>query len=251
LVRRTGRALVNGLRDEIAGELGGHDAPILDYVRLRLQISERERAQSHASRLQRRKGRQRRAGGGATPRRHHHHHARPTRRPGRRAGRRPRRRRPAAARADRTPLGRDAFRRPTTPAPRSRWARLLLPKRVEHRNPRVRRDLASALRSAAAGLDVPSVKAKRSGPAEGARPSTPNWAGLHVNNCAGIPRTICRTAKPRPGWPSVTLRIGRDNEQIRQKIAAATNSLARTFESNRRAAHRARNSSTAKTVIPG
>ena len=29
-----------------------------------------------------------------------------------------------------------------------------LPKRVEHRNPRARRDLASALRSAAAGLDV-------------------------------------------------------------------------------------------------
>ena len=33
---------------------------------------------------------------------------------------------------------------------------MTLPKRVEHRQPRVRRDLASALRSAAAGLDVPS-----------------------------------------------------------------------------------------------
>ena len=74
--------------DEIAGELGGHDAPILDYVRLRLQISERERAQSRASRLQRRK-----AANDAlaalrrgdiitiTPG--------PSRRPGRRAGRRP------------------------------------------------------------------------------------------------------------------------------------------------------------------
>ena len=41
--------------------------------------------------------------------RHHHHHPGPPRRPGRRAGTRPRQRRPAAARADRTPLGRADF----------------------------------------------------------------------------------------------------------------------------------------------
>ncbi len=52
-----------------------------------------------------------------------------------------------------------------------------LPKRVEHRNPRVRRDLASALRSAAARLDVPSVKAKRSGPPR-ERDVDPELAGL-------------------------------------------------------------------------
>lgn len=40
--------------DEIAAELGGRDAPILDYVRLRAKISERERAQSRSSRVQRR-----------------------------------------------------------------------------------------------------------------------------------------------------------------------------------------------------
>ena len=39
-----------------------------------------------------------------------------------------------------------------------------LPKRVEHRNPRVRRDLASALRSAAAGLDVPSAQGQAQRP---------------------------------------------------------------------------------------
>ncbi len=41
--------------DEIAAELGGRQAPILEYARLRMQISVRERAQSRASRLQRRK----------------------------------------------------------------------------------------------------------------------------------------------------------------------------------------------------
>ena len=49
-------------------------------------------------------GGQRRAGR-AAPRRHHHHHPRPARRAGGGAGIGPRRRRPAAAGADRTPLG--------------------------------------------------------------------------------------------------------------------------------------------------
>ena len=61
-------------------------------------------------------------------------------------------------------VGRDGFRRPTTRARRHTLGSMTLPKRVEHRQPRVRRDLASALRSAAAGLDVPSAKGKRSGP---------------------------------------------------------------------------------------
>ena len=38
---------------------------------------------------------------------------------------------------------------------------MTLPKRVEHRQPRVRRDMASALRSAAAGLTVPGRKGGR------------------------------------------------------------------------------------------
>ena len=40
--------------EEVAAELGGNDAPILDYARLREQISQLERAQARASRLQRR-----------------------------------------------------------------------------------------------------------------------------------------------------------------------------------------------------
>ena len=48
-------------------------------------------------------------------------------------------------------VGRAGFRRPTTRARRRSVGSMTLPKRVEHRQPRVRRDLASALRSAAAG----------------------------------------------------------------------------------------------------
>ncbi len=42
-----------GMLDEVAAELGGPEAPILEYARLRARISEMERAQSRASRLQR------------------------------------------------------------------------------------------------------------------------------------------------------------------------------------------------------
>ncbi|MCL5701814.1 hypothetical protein M5Z59_11150, partial [Neisseria meningitidis] len=44
----------NRILGEIAAELGGSDAPILEYARLRARVSELERAQARASRLQRR-----------------------------------------------------------------------------------------------------------------------------------------------------------------------------------------------------
>jgi ATP-dependent RNA helicase HelY len=222
------RAVERGeqILDEIARELGGHDASILDYVRLRLQISERERAQARASRLHRRKA----ANDSLAALRRgdiititH----------GRRGG---------------LAVVLEADRDSDDPRPlvltEHRWAgrissadysgaseplgSMTLPKRVEHRNPRARRDLASALRSAAAPLDVPSVKAKRSGPPK-ERDVDPELAGLreqlHRHTAHVLPD---REAKAR--LAERYLRIERDNEQIRQKIAAATNSLARTFD---------------------
>ncbi len=214
------------LQNEIAGELGGHDAPMLDYVRLRLQISERERAQSRASRLQRRN-----AANDALAALRRGDIITITQ--GRRGG---------------LAVVLDADRDSDDPRPlvltEHRWAgrissadysgasepmgSMQLPKRVEHRNPRARRDLASALRSAAAALDVPSAKAKRSGPPK-ERDVDPELAGLReqlrVHRGHDLPD---REAKAR--LAERYLRIERDNEQIRQKVAAATNSLARTFD---------------------
>ena len=131
--------------DEIAAEMGGREAPILDYVRLRMQISERERSQSRASRLQRRKA----ANDALTELRRgdiititH----------GRRGG---------------LAVVLEPARDEDDPRPlvltEHRWAgrissadyagasdrlgSMSLPKRVEHRNPRERRDVASALRT--------------------------------------------------------------------------------------------------------
>src|SRR6185436_16772922 len=222
------RAVQRGERilDEIANELGGHDASILDYVRLRLQISERERAQSRASRLQRRK-----AANDALA---------------------------ALRRGDIITIthGRpgglavvlEPDRDSDDPRPlvltENRWAGRIssadysgasdtlgsmpLPKRVEHRNPRVRRDLASALRSAAAGLDVPSAKGKRSGPPK-ERDVDPELTGLR-EQLRRHPAHDLPDREANARLAERYLRIERDNEQIRQKIAAATNSLARTFD---------------------
>jgi ATP-dependent RNA helicase HelY len=209
---------------EIAEELGGRDAPILEYARLRAAISGRERSQARASRLQRR-----RATNDALS---------------------------ALRRGDIINIGqgkRGGLAVVLEPAidddePRPlvltehRWAgrissadysgasaklgTMTLPKRVEHRQPRVRRDLASALRSAAAGLDVPSRR--RSGGSDDPdidpelivlRERMREHPGHHASGRDALVRTAERY-----------LRIERDNAEIQQKVASATNSLARTFD---------------------
>jgi ATP-dependent RNA helicase HelY len=212
------------LLDEIAAELGGRDAPILEYVRLRAAISQRERAQARASRLQRRKA----TNDALTS----------LRRGdivnianGRRAG---------------LAVVLEAARDDDDPRPlvltENRWAgrissadysgtsakvgSMTLPKRVEHRQPRVRRDLASALRSATAGLAIP--KGRRSGPPRD-HDVDPELAGLREQ----LTRHAAHRLPDREEGARLAeryLRIERDNEQIRQKVAAATNSLARTFD---------------------
>jgi ATP-dependent RNA helicase HelY len=208
---------------EIAAEVG---APVLDYARLRAQISERERAQSRASRLQRRKATNDAL---ASLRRgdiiniaH-----------GRRSGL------AVVLEADRS----DDDPRPLV-LTENRWAgrissadyagasspigSMTLPKRVEHRNPRVRRDTASALRSAAAGLNVPSAKGKRSGPPK--EPDVdPELATLR-EQLRRHPAHQLPDREEKARLAERYLRIERDNEQIRKKVAAATNSLARTFD---------------------
>ncbi|MDF2584833.1 MAG: box helicase, partial [Mycobacterium sp.] len=205
---------------EISADL---DPEMLGYARLRAEISARERAQSRASRLHRRRAAdealadlrrgdiitisQGRRGGLAVVLE------------------------PAQDSDDPRPLilteHRWAGRISSADysGASARLGSMTLPKRVEHRQPRVRRDLASALRSAAAGLDVPSRRREQGAD----RDVDPELAGLrdqlrrHPAHGAADRDAKVRTAERY-------LRIERDNEQIRQKVSAATNSLARTFD---------------------
>ncbi|WP_431306178.1 DEAD/DEAH box helicase [Mycobacterium hubeiense] len=210
--------------DEIAAELGGHDSAILEYARLRSTISERERAQSRASRLQRRN-----AANDALAALRRGDIITITH--GRRGG---------------LAVVLEPARDSDDPRPlvltEHRWAgrissadysgapsplgSMSLPKRVEHRQPRVRRDLASALRSAAAGLDVPSAKGKR----KAAEPDIdPELVELR-DQLRRHPAHQLPDRETKVRLAERYLKIERDNAQIRQKVAAATNSLARTFD---------------------
>ncbi len=226
------RGIERGKRmlDEIAAELGGPEAPILEYARLRARISEMERAQSRASRLQRR---QAASDALAALRRgdiititH-----------GRRGG---------------LAVVLESARDGDDPRPlvltEHRWAgrissadysgasapvgSMSLPKRVEHRQPRVRRDLASALRSAAAGLTVPAGRRRGGHRGDGDGDGEfhdPELASLRAqlrrhpaHNGANLESQIRQAER--------YLRIERDNAQLEKKVAAATNSLARTYD---------------------
>ncbi|OBA97249.1 DEAD/DEAH box helicase [Mycobacteriaceae bacterium 1482268.1] len=221
--------------DEIAAELGGRtdersreeqktEPSILEYARLRAAISQREKAQSRASRLQRR-----RAVNDALSslRRGDIINIANGRRTGLAVVLEP-------ARDDEDP-------RPLV-LTENRWAGRIssadysgasakvgsmpLPKRVEHRQPRVRRDVASALRSATEGMSIP--KGRRSGPPRD-HDVDPELAGLRQQLARHTAHRLPdREEKIR--LAERYLRIERDNEQIQQKVAAATNSLARTFD---------------------
>jgi ATP-dependent RNA helicase HelY len=214
----------NRMLHEIAAELGGPEAPILEYARLRARISEMERAQSRASRLQRRE-----AASDALAALRRGDIITITH--GRRGG---------------LAVVLESARDSSDPRPlvltEHRWAgrissadysgasapvgSMSLPKRVEHRQPRVRRDLASALRSAAAGLAIPARP--RGGDTDGAF-HDPELASLRAqlrrhpsHNSAGLESQVRQAER--------YLRIERDNAQLEKKVAAATNSLARTFD---------------------
>lgn len=216
------------MMDEIAAEFGGRDAPILGYARLRATIAERERTQSRASRLQRRQAAndalvalrrgdiitigQGRRGGLAVVLE------------------------PAGDSDDPRPLvlteDRWAGRISSTDFSGSslRVGSMTLPKRVEHRQPRVRRDVASALRSAAAGLKVPADRPKRAQQGQDREHDVdPELAGLREQMRAH-PAHHLADRDERVRQAERFLRIERDNSDIQKKVNAATNSLARTFD---------------------
>jgi ATP-dependent RNA helicase HelY len=212
------------MADEIATELGGAEAPILEYARMRARISEMERAQSGASRLHRRQAaNEALAGlrrGDIITIAHGRHNGVAVVLESARDGDDPR---PLVLTEHRW-AGRISsadYSGASAPA-----GSMSLPKRVEHRQPRVRRDLASALRSAAAGLAVSS----------GRRRADPD-GGFHDPELASLREELRRhPAHNGPGVESQMreaeryLRLERDNAQLEKKVAAATNSLARTFD---------------------
>ncbi|MCV6974440.1 DEAD/DEAH box helicase [Mycobacterium bourgelatii] len=218
------RGIERGKRmlDEIAAELGGHEALILEYARIRARISDLEKSQARASRLHRRQ-----AASDALAALRRGDIINITH--GRRGG---------------LAVVLESARDSEDPRPlvltEHRWAgrissadysganppvgSMTLPKRVEHRQPRVRRDLASALRSAAEGLAVPKRRRSQEDAVH-----DPELASLRAQ-LRSHPSHSAPDLDNKIRQAERYLRIERDNAQLEKKVAAATNSLARTFD---------------------
>ena len=110
------------------------------------------------------------------------------------------------------------------PVPVAALGRMRLPKRVDHRVPRVRRDLASALRET--GIIAPVPGRRRSG---GSAAEDPELAtlqrALRAHPCHG-----CTDREAHARWAERHNRLERETEQLRQKVRATTHSLARAFD---------------------
>jgi ATP-dependent RNA helicase HelY len=102
--------------------------------------------------------------------------------------------------------------------------RMRLPKRVDHRVPRIRRDLASSLR--ATGIEVP-VQSRRKGRSDGADDEelAALRRALRAHPCHG-----CDDREAHARWAERAVRLERETEQLRQKVRATTHSLARAFD---------------------
>ncbi|MGI9001688.1 MAG: DEAD/DEAH box helicase [Pseudonocardia sp.] len=112
------------------------------------------------------------------------------------------------------------------PAPVEPLGRMRLPRHVDHRVPRVRRDLASSLRNT--GIQAPAAQQRRnrggSGAADDPELDTVRRA-LRAHPCHG-----CDDREVHARWAQRHARLERETEQLRQKVRATTHSLARAFD---------------------
>ncbi|HEY1573056.1 MAG TPA: RNA helicase [Pseudonocardiaceae bacterium] len=112
------------------------------------------------------------------------------------------------------------------PAPVEALGRLRLPKQVDVRSPRSRRELADNLRNA--GIAAPGRQRRRTNAADDPELSTMRRA-LRAHPCHG-----CEQREDHARWAERHHRLAAENDQLKQRMAATTHSLARSFDRIRR-----------------
>jgi ATP-dependent RNA helicase HelY len=112
------------------------------------------------------------------------------------------------------------------PDPVTTLGRMRLPKRVDYRVPRVRRDLASSLRNT--GIQPPVGPGRRAlsrvESAEAGELGALRRA-LRAHPCHG-----CDDREAHARWAERAARLEKETEQLRQKVGSTTHSLARAFD---------------------
>ncbi|GEL19696.1 ATP-dependent RNA helicase [Pseudonocardia asaccharolytica DSM 44247 = NBRC 16224] len=112
------------------------------------------------------------------------------------------------------------------PTPVEPLGRMRLPKRVDHRSPRARRDLASSLRNT--GIQAPAPRRRR-GRTGGDGVDDPELATLR-RTLRAHPCHRCDDREAHARWAERHHRLERETEQLRQKVRSTTHSLARAFD---------------------
>ncbi|MEU4671416.1 DEAD/DEAH box helicase [Amycolatopsis sp. NPDC023774] len=108
------------------------------------------------------------------------------------------------------------------PAPVEPLGRIRLPKHLELRSPKTRRDIASALRDS--GIALPGRQRRRTSQGDDAELNALRRA-LRAHPCHGLAE---REANLR--WVERYQRLQAETEQLERKVAATTHSLARAFD---------------------
>ncbi|MEU4311964.1 RNA helicase [Nocardia sp. NPDC024068] len=110
------------------------------------------------------------------------------------------------------------------PVPAQPLGRMRLPRRVDHRTARTRRDLASALRSTGIAAPHRPRRDKRAGGADDVELETlRRTLRAHPAHSRSDREQLARVGERYN-------RVSRETEAMRQKVATTTNSLARTFD---------------------
>jgi ATP-dependent RNA helicase HelY len=112
------------------------------------------------------------------------------------------------------------------PDPVSALGTMKLPRKVDHRVPRVRRDLANALRETGIAIPsrTPAGRRRRGAAAEDQELATLRRA-LRAHPCHGL-----ADRDERARWAERHQRLERETEQLQQRVRSTTHSLARTFD---------------------
>ncbi|HEX4702197.1 MAG TPA: DEAD/DEAH box helicase [Pseudonocardiaceae bacterium] len=108
------------------------------------------------------------------------------------------------------------------PTPVQTLGRIRLPKQVDVRSPRSRRDLAESLRNA--GIAAPGRERRRSTASDDQELATLRRA-LRAHPCHG-----CEKVEEHARWGERYHQLAAENARLEQKMAATTHSLARAFD---------------------
>src|SRR6202000_927283 len=112
------------------------------------------------------------------------------------------------------------------PSPVRTLGRIRLPKQVDVRSPRSRRELADNLRNA--GIIAPGRERRHSTAADDPQLATlPGARRPH-------PSHGCEHREDHARWAERHHRLSAENDQLKQRMAATTHSLARSFDRIRR-----------------